>query len=85
MSAQQAAQRLVDLLPTPLQAPLAQGRIGGLPRGILAREIAPGTTGTQDVKEGIDKEPLLPPPVGSPRHQSGHMDRGWIQTLASTA
>src|SRR5215467_14203790 len=55
-----AAQRLVDLLPDPVQAPLAKGRIGGLPRRILAREIAPGTAGAQDVKEGVDEEPQWP-------------------------
>jgi hypothetical protein len=57
-----AAQRLVYLLPDPVQAPLAKGCIGGLPRRILARQIAPGTTGTQDVKKGIDEEPLRPGP-----------------------
>jgi hypothetical protein len=46
-----AAQRLVDTLPHPMQAPLAKGRLGRLPWGILAREIAPGTAGAQDIEE----------------------------------
>jgi hypothetical protein len=52
-----AAQCLVDLLPDSMQTPLAEGRIGGLPRRILAWEIAPGTPSAQDVKEGVDEQP----------------------------
>jgi hypothetical protein len=55
-----AAQRLMHLLPDAVQAPLAKGRLRRLPRRILPREIAPGTAGAQDVKEGVDEEPQCP-------------------------
>src|SRR5919198_3485505 len=50
----------MDLLPDAMQAPLTEGRIRGLPWRRLAREITPGTTGTQDVKDGVDEEPQRP-------------------------
>jgi hypothetical protein len=58
--AHRAAQRLVDALPHPAQAPLAKGRIGRLPWRILAREIAPGTAGAQDVEQRVDEQPQWP-------------------------
>jgi hypothetical protein len=45
-----AAQCLVDPLPDAVQTPLAEGRIGGVPRRILAWEIAPGAPSAQDIK-----------------------------------
>src|SRR5215216_6794317 len=55
-----AAQCLVDPLPDAVQTPLAEGRIGGLPRWILAWEIAPGTPSAQDIKERVDEQPQRP-------------------------
>jgi hypothetical protein len=62
LQADGAAQRLVDLLLDPVQTPLAERRVRGLPRWILARKIAPGTAGTQDIEDGVDEEPQRPGP-----------------------
>ena len=55
-----AAQRLVATLPHAMQAPLAKGRLRGVPWWILARERAPGTAGAQDVEERMHEQPQRP-------------------------
>src|SRR5215472_2760282 len=58
--ANRAAPCLVDALPHPVQAPLAECCVGCLPWWILAWQLAPGTAGAQDIKERVDEQPQRP-------------------------
>src|SRR4029450_397387 len=53
---QVATQAVVNALPGPVQAPSPQVAIDGLPRRILARQVAPGTSGARQVEDGVERQ-----------------------------
>src|SRR4029453_19325934 len=72
---QVATQAGVNWLPGPVQAPSPEVAIDGLPRRILARQVAPGTSRARQVEDGVERQAQVSLPA--PAAGFGRRDKGF--------